>query len=96
MTFWNTVEDRISTSPRIILSAVSVSSLLPITPMMDEVQLSRLPKAIKRRPSLLAHPVIKEITEHYADATPAQVLLNWGLQRGYSVIPKSITPGKFQ
>lgn len=50
--------------------------------------------ATKKRPSLLDHSVVKEVAAKYPDATPAQVLLSWGLSRGYSVIPKSVTPGK--
>ncbi|KAF8303386.1 Aldo/keto reductase [Clavulina sp. PMI_390] len=45
------------------------------------------------RPSvarLLADPVIKELTEKYPGTTPANIVLNWGVGRGYSVIPKSV------
>jgi diketogulonate reductase-like aldo/keto reductase len=28
--------------------------------------------------------------------TPVQVLLNWGVNRGYSVIPKSVTPSRIK
>ena len=28
------------------------------------------------------------------NGTPAQVLLAWGMKRGYSVIPKSVTPAR--
>ena len=30
------------------------------------------------------------------DTTPVQILLNWGLSRGYSVIPKSVTPERIK
>jgi diketogulonate reductase-like aldo/keto reductase len=50
--------------------------------------------ATKRRPSLLNHPAAKEVAKNYPEATPAQILLNWGLARGYSVIPKSVTAGE--
>ena len=42
-------------------------------------------------PPLLDHPTIIEIAETH-QASPAQVLIAWALQRGTSVIPKSVTP----
>ena len=49
--------------------------------------------ATKKRPSLMDHPVVKEVTAKYPGATPANILLNWGLSRGTSVIPKSVNAG---
>ncbi|KAL4895261.1 NADP-dependent oxidoreductase domain-containing protein [Aspergillus ambiguus] len=40
---------------------------------------------------LIRDPVVLKIAEFRAKS-PAQILLMWGLQRGTSVIPKSITP----
>lgn len=40
-------------------------------------------------PSLLDNEVIKEIAEKH-DATPGQILIKWHVQRGTSVIPKSV------
>lgn len=40
---------------------------------------------------LLKHPVIESIAEKY-EATPAQILISWGISRGTVVIPKSVTP----
>lgn len=40
---------------------------------------------------LLEDPVVKEIAKKY-DATSAQVLLIWALQKGIAVIPKSTNP----
>lgn len=28
------------------------------------------------------------------NATPAQILISWGIKRGYSVVPKSVTPSR--
>ncbi|KAF9478144.1 Aldo/keto reductase [Pholiota conissans] len=41
------------------------------------------------KPKLTDHPVIAEVATKL-DATPAQVLIAWGVYRGYSVIPKSV------
>lgn len=40
-------------------------------------------------PHLTDHPVIQEVAKKLG-STSAQVLIAWGAQRGYSVIPKSI------
>ncbi|EJF60692.1 Aldo/keto reductase [Dichomitus squalens] len=40
---------------------------------------------------LTEYPEVLELAQKY-NATPAQVLIAWGVKRGYSVIPKSITP----
>lgn len=45
---------------------------------------------------LLTNPVVKEIAAKHEGATTASVLINWGVARGYSVIPKSATPGAYQ
>ena len=44
-------------------------------------------------PVLLDNPVIKSIAQGRG-CTPAQVLLAWHIQRGISVIPKSVTPSR--
>ncbi|KAG2050914.1 Aldo/keto reductase [Suillus hirtellus] len=45
------------------------------------------------KPMLTEHVVVKEVAEKLG-ATPAQVLLAWGVYRGYSVIPKSVQEGR--
>ncbi|KAI8074716.1 NADP-dependent oxidoreductase domain-containing protein [Gongronella butleri] len=42
---------------------------------------------------LLKDPKVLAIAEKY-NKSPAQILLSWGLQRGVSVIPKSVTPAR--
>lgn len=46
-------------------------------------------------PVLLEDPTIAEIAAKH-DATPAQVLISWGVQRGTAVIPKSVNPGRIE
>ncbi|KAF8132051.1 NADP-dependent oxidoreductase domain-containing protein [Boletus edulis] len=44
-------------------------------------------------PMLTEHPVVQTVAKSL-DATPAQVLIAWGVYRGYSVIPKSVHEGR--
>ncbi|CAO3655566.1 unnamed protein product [Mucor fragilis] len=38
---------------------------------------------------------VLKIAEKY-NVSPAQILISWGLKRGYSVIPKSVTPSRIE
>ena len=49
------------------------------------------PAIIKGAHNLLTNPVITQIAKKQ-DATPAQILLAWGIHRNYMVIPKSVKP----
>ena len=55
------------------------------------------PDGMKKRdePRLLDNPVVAQIAAR-AGATPAQVLLAWGLGRGTIVIPKSVNPERLR
>jgi len=46
-------------------------------------------------PNLMQNPVIVEVAENHG-CTPAQVLIRWAIQRGTTVIPKSVNPGRMQ
>ncbi len=43
----------------------------------------------------LAHPVLLELAARVGKS-PAQVLLRWGLQKGFVILPKSVTPARIQ
>lgn len=55
------------------------------------------PAGLKKdnEPSLLAHPVIKEIADKHG-ATTGQVLISWAMMRDTVVIPKSVNPGRLK
>ena len=55
------------------------------------------PAALKKSgdPDLLAHPVVAEVA-HKHGVVPAQVLLAWAIERGTSVIPKSVNPARME
>ncbi|TFL02837.1 NADP-dependent oxidoreductase domain-containing protein [Pterulicium gracile] len=47
------------------------------------------------KPKITDHPVVNKIAEKL-NATPAQVLVAWGVYRGYSVVPKSVQESRIQ
>jgi alcohol dehydrogenase (NADP+) len=55
------------------------------------------PDAMKRpdEPQPLANPVVHDIADRHG-ATPAQVLIAWAIERGTSVIPKSVNPKRIR
>ena len=69
------------------------STSLPPTPIRS-LALSDLEAVwtVAGHKKLTEYPEVLELAQKY-NATPAQVLIAWGVKRGYSVIPKSVTPG---
>jgi len=53
------------------------------------------PFATDKDPVLLSDPVVNEIAKKY-NRTVAQILIKFHLQRGLSVIPKSVTPARIK
>lgn len=53
------------------------------------------PTTIKSDKNLLVNPVVMNIAAKH-NATTAQILLAWGMARGYAVIPKSIRPERIK
>ncbi len=49
----------------------------------------------QNEPSLLEHPVINTIAKEL-NASPAQVLIQWAIDRGTAVIPKSVNEGRIK
>jgi 2,5-diketo-D-gluconate reductase A len=45
--------------------------------------------------TLLENPTLKALAQKH-DRTPAQVVIRWHLDRGYVVIPKSVTPSRIR
>ena len=53
------------------------------------------PWAKEDEPSLLVDPKLLEIGKKY-NKTPAQICLKWQIQRGVSVVPKSVTRSRIE
>jgi diketogulonate reductase-like aldo/keto reductase len=50
-------------------------------------------RKVQGKTKLVDYPEVKEVADRLG-ATTAQVLVAWGVYRGYSVIPKSVQKGK--
>ncbi len=85
MTSSNTATKRRSISRPTVPLVTTVSLLTLLRGRKAASQLY----AVFNKPKLTEHPVITEIANKLG-ATPAQVLIAWGVYRGYSVIPKSV------
>ncbi len=56
---------------------------------------SPLGNNLSGKTKIVDYPQVKEVADKYK-ADPAQVLIAWGVKRGYSVIPKSVTDSRIK
>ncbi|ESP00398.1 hypothetical protein LOTGIDRAFT_140773 [Lottia gigantea] len=49
----------------------------------------------EEKPDTLTDPTIVKIAKKHGK-TPAQVVLRWGIDRGYTLVPKSVTPSRIK
>lgn len=56
---------------------------------------SPLGNNLANQTKIVDYPAVKEIAKR-ANVDEAQVLVAWGVKRGYSVIPKSVTPSRIE
>jgi diketogulonate reductase-like aldo/keto reductase len=84
-----------------VLPAVNQLELTPFLQRRETVSLCReLGIALEAyspltRGQRLSHPVLLEVAQS-AQKSPAQTLLRWGVQHGFVVLPKSVTPERIQ
>jgi diketogulonate reductase-like aldo/keto reductase len=89
------------TSAAKVLPAVNQLELTPFLERRETVALCReLGITLEAyspltRGQRLSHPVVVELAQQVR-RTPAQVLLRWGIQQGFVVLPKSVTPARIQ
>lgn len=80
-----------------VLPATNQIELTPFLQRRDTVKLCReLGITLQAyspltRGQRLGHPVVTELAAQ-SGCTPAQVLLRWGIQQGFVILPKSVTP----
>jgi diketogulonate reductase-like aldo/keto reductase len=81
-------------STSIFTNQIELSPFLTRTELVSYMKTNKIP--ISAHSSLtkgekLSEPVLLEMSSKY-NKTPAQIMLNWGLQNGYNVIPRSKNP----
>lgn len=84
-----------------VLPAVNQIELTPFLQRRDTVaQCQKLGITLEAyspltRGQRLNHPVVVQVATA-VQRSPAQVLLRWGIQKGFVVLPKSVTPSRIQ
>jgi len=82
-----------STTP-IFTNQIELSPFLTRTDLVTYMKEHKIP--ISAHSSLtkgekLSDPILRQVAKSYGK-TPAQIMLNWGLQNGYNIIPRSSNP----
>ncbi|SNX85738.1 related to GCY1 - galactose-induced protein of aldo/keto reductase family [Melanopsichium pennsylvanicum] len=89
-----------------VVPAVNQIEAHPLLPQDDLVEYAKqknihltayspLGNNLSGKTKIVDYPQVKEVADKYK-ADPAQVLIAWGVKRGYSVIPKSVTDSRIK
>ncbi|CDO93720.1 unnamed protein product [Kluyveromyces dobzhanskii CBS 2104] len=95
------IEELLSSRPNVLVPAVNQVEIHPQLPQTELVDFCQSKGIVveaycplgSSTSSLLTDPTIGKIAEKY-NTKPANVLINWGVSRGYCVLPKSFTPAR--
>lgn len=99
----NNLKDVLNSPGNTIVPAVNQVEMHPLLPQEDLVQWCNgkgihieaySPLGSANAP-ILSEPTILEIAKKL-NVTPAQVVISWHVQRGYIVLPKSVTPSRIE
>lgn len=97
------LERIVNSDEKFVIPAVNQIEIHPQLPQDELISYCKAKKIVVEAYSplgsadsaILTHPVLEEISKKY-NAEPAQILINWGLSRGYCVLPKSVTPKRIE
>ncbi|SCU94196.1 LAME_0F06524g1_1 [Lachancea meyersii CBS 8951] len=99
----NNLKDILKPELKFIVPAVNQIEIHPQLPQEELIEFCHSKGIVveaycplgSSKSSLLSDPEISKIAEKY-QAEPAQVLINWGIARGYCVLPKSSNPKRIE
>ena len=77
------------------IAAIAYSSLVPLSTWRDEAGQDSAKSAEMRAAGADAASPFKAMAMKYG-VTEAQVLLRWGIQKGFAVLPKSLDPERMR
>ncbi|CAH00607.1 uncharacterized protein KLLA0_D10109g [Kluyveromyces lactis] len=95
------LEDLLNSSPDVLVPAVNQFEIHPQLPQTELINYCKSKGIVveaycplgSSSSAMLSDPTIAEIADKY-HVKPANVLINWGISRGYCVLPKSFTPAR--